>query len=131
MDFEGALRARLLAAAPVTALVGQRIYWEDRPQASALPAITLNYVIDARDQNMGGFQQVQRRLIQVDVWATSFATKKAMKEAVIATLEPAVTSNGINFRPAVEVDAIPQNERTETQFIYRDAVRLTLFFSPA
>lgn len=131
MDFEGALRARLLAAAPVTAIVGTRIYWEDRPQSAALPAITLGYVVDARDQNMGGFQQVQRRLVQVDVWATTFASKKALKEAVISALSPSETSNGINFRPAVEVDAVSLNERIETQYIFRDAVRMTLFFSPA
>jgi hypothetical protein len=129
MDFEGALRARLLAASPVTALVGQRIYWEDRPQASALPAITLGYGIDDRDQYMAGFQQVQRKEIQIDVWAASFGSKKTIKEAVITALTPAETSNGIKFRAAVGVDAIPQNERTETQFIYRDIIRLTLFYS--
>jgi hypothetical protein len=131
MDFEGALRARLLAAAPVTEIVGQRIYWEERPQNAPLPAITLQYVVDARDQHMGGFQAVQRKLIQIDVWATTYAQKKALKEAVITTLATSQISNGIFFRGVVDVDAVTLNERTETQFIYRDAIRLTLFFSPA
>lgn len=130
MDFEGALRARLAGASAVTAITGQRIYWEERPQSAALPAITLNYVVDPRDQHMGGFQVVQRAVIQVDVWATSFAAKKAMKEAVISTLASPETSNGITFRGVVDVGAVPRNERTETQFIYRDAISLTIFFSP-
>jgi hypothetical protein len=100
----------------------------ERPFARDHAAI----VVDARDQHMGGFQAVQRKLIQIDVWATTYAQKKALKEAVITTLAPSQISNGIKFfRGVVDVDAVTLNERTETQFIYRDAIRLTLFFSPA
>lgn len=131
MDMEGALRARLLAAAPVTTIVGTRIYWEDRPQASALPSITLSVVVDGRDQHMGGFESVRDTEVQVDVWATSYSQKKTLKEAVIAALAPAQTGNGIRFQGATRIDAVPLNERVETQFIYRDAIRLTLHFSNA
>ena len=130
MDMEGALRARLLAAAPVTALVGQKIYWEERPQAAALPAITLNLVVDRRPQHMGGFQSVRDGDLQVDVWATKFSDKKAIKEAVIAALAPAYPGNGIRFQAATSVDAFAQNERTETQYIYHEIVRMTLHYSP-
>lgn len=131
MNFEGALRARLLAAAPVAALVASRIYWEDRPQAATLPAITLHVILDERDQHMGGFQTVKDCLLQVDVWASSFAAKKALKEAVIAALAPAQTGNGIRFQAATQVRARPQNERTETQYIFREVIELRLHYSPA
>jgi len=129
MDMEGALRARLLAAAPVAALVGARIYWEDRPQGSVLPAITLSLPVDGRDQHMGGFQSVRDVQLQVDVWARSFAEKKALKEAVIAALTPAHTGNGIRFQAATRIDALSLNERVETQMIFRDMIRMALHFS--
>lgn len=131
MDFEGALRARLLAAPAVTALVAQKVYWEERPQSTPLPAITLNLVSDERDQHLGGFQTVLDALLQVDVWALSFASKKAIKEAVIAALAPPETSNGIRFQAAVGIAARTQNERTDTQFIYRDAIDIKFHYSPA
>lgn len=131
MDMEGALRARLLAAAPVTALVGQKIYWEDRPQLSTLPSITLNLGIDRRPQHMGGFQSVRDADIQIDVWASKFADKKAIKEAVITALKQPATANGIRFQGATNVDAFPQNERTETQYVFHEIVRMKLHYSPA
>lgn len=131
MDFEGAVRARLAAAADVTALAAQRIYWEERPQGSALPAITLTLASDPRDQHMGGFQTVRDAELQVDVWGTSFAQKKALKEAVIAALEPPLTSNGIRFQPATGIIATPRNERLETQMIYRDLILMRMHFSNA
>lgn len=131
MDMEGALRARLLGATAVTNLVGQRVYWEDRPQTAGLPAITLNLIVDDRDQHMGGFQSVKDALVQIDVWATSFASKKAIKEAVIAALAPEQTANGIRFQGATQVSARPQNERIETQYIFRDVIEMRLHYSNA
>lgn len=131
MDMEGALRARLLAAGAVTALVSTRIYWEDRPQSAALPAIVLSLIVDDRDQHLGGFQTVRDALLQVDVLATSFASKKAIKEAVITALAPAQTGNGIRFQGATQITARPQNERTETQYVFRDIIEMKLHYSNA
>jgi len=129
MDMEGALRARLIADASTAALVGSRIYWEDRPQASALPALTLSLPVDGRDQHLGGLQSVRDVQLQVDVWARSYAEKKAIKEAVIAALLPPQSGNGIRFQGATGINVTPLNERVETQMIFRDAIRLTLHFS--
>jgi hypothetical protein len=122
VDFEGALRARLTGAASVTALVGQRIYWVDRPQSSAIPAITLQIVDDPREQHMGGFQSRLFCMVQVDVWATTYGQGKAIKEAVIAALTPEVTANGIKFGTATNIAARDLSERTETQFIHRPSI---------
>lgn len=131
MDMEAALRARLLAAAPVTALVGQRVYWEDRPQGGALPDVTLAIINDERPQHMGGFQAFRPTDVQIDVRAASFAQKKALKEAVIAGITPRQLGNGVKFDRASDVRARALNERTDTQFIYRDVIELTLWHSPA
>ncbi len=130
MDFEGALRSRLTSAAPVTALVGQRVYWIERPQSSALPGITLQMVDDERGQHFGGFHSLQRAVVQVDVWASSYASGKAIKEAIIAALVPEVTANGVKFQRAF-VAARDLSERTETQFIHRPSMDFTFHYSVA
>ncbi|MES2902825.1 MAG: DUF3168 domain-containing protein [Pseudomonadota bacterium] len=131
MDMEGALRARLLAAAPVNALVAGRVYWEDRPQGSVLPDITLTPIDDARPQTMDGFQSFRPTQVQIDVRATTFSQKKALTEAVIAAVTPRETSNGIRFDRAADIRPRSLNERTDTQFIYRTAIDLIVWHSPA
>lgn len=118
MDMEAALRARLVAAATPA---GSRVYWDDRPQNSALPAVLLTVISDLRPQTLKDFDMLEAR-VQADVFATTFAAKKALKEAVIAALAPAAESNGIQFMRATDITAVPRNERTETQFIFRDAI---------
>jgi hypothetical protein len=128
MDMEGALRARIIAAAT---LAGSRVYWDERPQNSVLPDVTLTIAPTSRQQHMGGFQSTQATEIQADVRAASFANKKQLKEQVIAAVAPKHTGNGISFGPATDVRERTLNERTETQFFYRDVIEFTAWHSPA
>lgn len=128
MDMMGALIARLLAAAPVTALVGQRVFPVSRPQTTALPAITLQIIDEDRAQHMRGFQELRQALVQVDVWALTYEIATAAKEAVIAALVPASSSNGIDFRRAF-IRSHDLSERTETQFIFRANLDFTINYS--
>lgn len=130
MSMEAALRARLLAAAPVTAIVGQRVSWMDRPQGATLPAITLQIVTDDRTQNYGGFDGLQPGYVQVDLWATTYAAAKALKEAVIAALVPAGTQGNVRFTRAF-VSAQDLSERTDTQFIFRHSIDFTFHYATA
>ncbi len=131
MDMQGALRARLLAAAPVTALVAQRISWVDRPQASALPSITLQVISDERPQHMKDFNDLRDARVQIDCWALSYASASAIKEAVIAALVPEQTGNGIIFNRALVDGARDLGERTETQFIHRHSIDLLIWWQTA
>ncbi len=130
MNMEAALRARLLAAAPVIALVGQRVTWVERPQGAALPAITLQNVTDERAQNFSGFDGLQPGYVQVDVWALTYASAKALKEAVIAALVPAGSQGDTRFTRGF-VSAQDLSERTDTQFIYRHSIDLTFHYATA
>lgn len=133
MDWQGALRARLTGAPAITALVGNapaRVYWVDRPQASALPAITLQIIDEDREQHMGGFHSLQAVTVQIDVWATSYASALALKEAVIAALVPEATANGIAFQRAF-VRTRDLGERVETQFIHRSSLDFLFHYSTA
>jgi hypothetical protein len=136
MDWKGALRARLVAAAPIDALIwhdptsnAPAIYWVDRPQASELPAITLQTIDDARPRVYGGLQSARQSVVQVDVWATTFAAKEALAEAVIAELSTAETSNGIKFLAAETEVVTDLGERVETQFIHRTRIDFLIWHS--
>lgn len=129
-DMETALRARLLAATPVVALVAQRVTWVQRPQAAALPAITLQIVSDERGQSFTGLDGLQPGYIQIDVWALTYAAAKAVKEAVIAAVVPAATQSGVRFDRGY-VSAQDLSEQTDTAFIYRQSIDFTFHYAPA
>lgn len=124
-----ALRARLLAAAPVTALVGTRVDWVDRPQGAALPAVTLQIISDLRPQHLKGFQPLRDTRVQVDVWAASYAQKAQLVEAVIAAAVPESTTGGIVFNRAVVDGLRDLGEQNETQFIHRTSIDLIVWWS--
>jgi hypothetical protein len=131
MDMQGALRARLIAAAPVNAIVSGRVYWVDRPQSSSLPAVTLQVVTDGRPQNMDNFDATRPTTVQVDCWALSYTAKATLAEAVIATLAPAGTSNGITFLRAFVDSVRDLGESVGSQFIHRTSIDLIVWHHPA
>jgi hypothetical protein len=136
MDMEAALRARLLAAAPVVALVGQRVTWVERPQAAALPGITFTNITDDRAQSFSGFDGLQPGYVQVDVWARTYAEGKAIKEALIGTnvtpgpLVAGGIFSGVRFTRGF-VTARDLSEKTDTAFIYRPSIDLTFHYALA
>jgi len=130
MDMETAMRARLLANPAVAALVGQRIYWIERPQESQLEAITLQHVTDERRTNYSDFDGMQPGYVQADVWASSYAKGKAIKEAAIAALAPAGEQDGIRFTRAFP-DARDLSERGDTKTIFRPSIDFTFFYGQA
>lgn len=136
MDWQGALRARLIAAAPVAALVTgtdlkPRVFWVDRPQTSALPAITLQTVVEDRPQTMEGFDGLDVSTVQMDVWGTSYGQVQELKEAALAAVIGESNADGIIFSRAF-VDSIRDlGERIETQFIHRASIDLIFHHATA
>lgn len=130
MDWQAALRARLVADSPVTALVAQRVYWVERPQGSALPAVTLLTVSDTREQHLKGFESLQGARVQVDVWAANFASAREVTEAMLAAIVPAALNNGIQFSRAM-VDLAPRDlsERIDSTSIFRTTTDLLVHYS--
>lgn len=127
MDVQGALRARLLGATAA----GQRVYWVTRPQATALPAITLQTITGDRPRTFGGLQPTRSPRIQVDAWAESYAGARAIIEAIVATLEPKETSNGITFDAIFFESERDFIERQGTTDIYRTSIDLIVWHHPA
>ncbi|GLT01804.1 hypothetical protein GCM10007897_32020 [Sphingobium jiangsuense] len=97
MDFQAGLLARLLADPAVSGIAGTRVHWLDRPQAEALPAISLQVISDPRPQHLKGFDGARDTTVQVDCWAASYGEALALARASIAALAPPATISGKRF----------------------------------
>lgn len=129
MDMEGALRARIVAAATAA---GDRVYWVDRPQGSALPSITLQTITGDYPQTHEGMQATRDPRIQLDVWATSYGQAKAIMDAAIAALKNnALGSNGVDFERMRFENERDGLERLETVNVYRRGIDLIVWHHPA
>ncbi len=127
MSFDSALRARLKADTAVAAIVGTRVDWDERPQRSAYPAVVLELAADPRPQNMGGLNASRGTRVWVNCFAVTAKTKAELREAVIAALLPETTQDGVNFRRGFVNNVINRSENTETGFVHRDLIDVTLW----
>lgn len=80
------LRALILADAGVTALVGTRVSWDERPQGSAVPAIVLWLISQPIDYDLGGAITLVETRVQADCWGRTKASAKATARALAALL---------------------------------------------
>ena len=128
-SFEAALIGRLLADSGVAALVGNRITWVQRPQETALPAITLQTITAPLGQTMDGIQETQQATVQVDCWATRHASGAALRDAVIAALIPAAEFDGVKFQRAFIPSRREGGEQGSNGFIYRQRIDFRLTFT--
>jgi hypothetical protein len=132
MTWQGALLARLRAAAGVTALISTRSYWEQAPQNTVKPYVTLLDVSQSRPQNLKGWDLEEGR-VQIDVWTTDYLSKNTIMDAVLAALVPGGTSNGHVFQRA-EVALGPRDiagERDGTTPVFRKTADLIIHHTTA
>lgn len=83
---EGDLRAMLVGHAPLTALVGQRIYWDEVPQGADRPCIVMYLVSGSTGYHMQGPDKLTSARIQFDCQAVLSTDKWAMADALEALL---------------------------------------------
>lgn len=93
---EEALRAKLLANAAIAAMV-KVVAWIDRPDASLLPAITLQQVGAGRTYTHDGANDLTDPLIQFDMWGASQWQVVQLERLVTAEMETASTISGVAF----------------------------------
>jgi hypothetical protein len=118
---EAELRTFLLANAALTALIGQRVTWVRRPQASGLPALTLQIVGGSPDYTMAGRVDLVGRLVQMDIWAATYESMKAVERALIVALDV------LNTAPFQAAFIESQRETSEAQ-VGPDATGSTDYF---
>lgn len=130
MDIEATILARLVDDAGVAALVGDRVAWVERIQGEDYPGITLQIIDEDRRQLLRGFDSLQPLLVQLDIWALTHASGKAIKDTVIAALVPEVTTDDFKFNRAF-VRARDLSERAGERTIFRPSLDFTFNYSLA
>lgn len=125
MDWLAALRAR------ATGLASGRVYWAERPQGTALPALVLMTISDDRPQHLKGFSLSPGR-IQVDAYASTHKDAWALAEAALVALVPGGAFNGHNFsRADVTIGPRDLTERVADKTIFRVSMDLTFHHAEA
>lgn len=79
---EELLLARLAASSALVALVGDRLQWGLREQATVLPAVTLNKVSGGPIYVDEGEVGLSEQRVQIDCWAVSFGDATALAREV-------------------------------------------------
>jgi hypothetical protein len=128
MDWFAAMLTRANAASALTTLLGgQKIYWENAPQGTARPYVTLLDVTELRPQILNGYDLEAAR-VQVDVWTDKYSDKQAIMQATLDALVAANTSNGNTFQRAM-IELGPRDvagERDGDTIIYRKTADLII-----
>ena len=128
MDFQTAVRARLIADDAVAAIVATRVYWVERAKGSALPAITLQVISDPRPAHLKGLDGARGTRVQLDSWALSYGAALTLARAAIAALIEPATESGKRFGNA-RVDG--QRDLSETvadgTLVHRQSVDLIIW----
>ncbi len=124
-DMESALVARILAAAPLSAL-GTRVHWEEAPQGAALPYCLLHLIDEQTGQSFDGFDGLILALVQVDVRAATQAEALALGRALRAALAPPAIEAGIRFSRAFFPRATGGTERAGAGAVYRRSLDIEI-----
>lgn len=123
-DFATALRARLIADADVSPLVGTKIYWGIVPQSAALPYVRLQTVSDVRPQHLGGYQGARVTRVQADCFSSSYGGARAIAEEVIAAVATPVTTGGVQFGRVKAEGPRDLGEDTAAGYVHRASLDL-------
>ena len=97
--------AYLQGVAGITALVSTRVYGDRIPQAATLPCIVVQRIDTPRIltmQSSGATGDLIHPRFQLDAWATTHASAKAITDAIRATLHGKTGSaGGVTLRAAL------------------------------
>jgi len=86
MSFEVDFRTLLLAAAPVSALIGDRANWGELPAARPRPLVCMWNITRPGDYTMDGPSGLNHAFLQVDCWADSYLAALDVANAIEAAL---------------------------------------------
>lgn len=127
------LTARLLAAAPLTALVGNRITWGQRVQGEPLPALTLLNVSPGRTYLHGGADATANPRIQFDCYASTSAQAQQLARTLRGVLESPAVQGATAFSVALlDAERGPLIEDVGGGLkVHRYSLDFLVWFSPA
>ncbi len=96
----------------LTALIDRRLYPDERPQESDLPAVSYMYISDVKDHTLTAQEKLEHPMIQFTSYASSRAKARAVSNQVKASLADYVgTLNGLEVQYIKLVNELPSTER--------------------
>ena len=104
MSLESDLKARLVADATVNALIAGRCYPAVLPQSPSYPALTFFRVSATRLYNLKGTASRVTARFQIDCWAATHITARALADAVRVSLHAVVGTMGSTAIGYVRLD---------------------------
>ncbi len=121
---EQSILNKLLAAAGVTALVGQRVYYIGRiPENVTLPFITLQTIDDIPVHSHDGYSGMRKARIQINSFDDSYSGAHALAGAVFTALDGFIGTAGDHYigRCYTDISADFQGEdNLEVQGVHTD-----------
>lgn len=129
---EVALRALLLSYAPLTALVSQRIVWNEIPQGSADPNVSLFNVDPGASYTYAGPSRLRGALVQINIRALTFASAVAVRDAIEARLSGFKgVQGGIEFGGIFLRSVRSQTEKPSTTLYHTIQTDWDVWWRPA
>lgn len=133
MSMTADLRDRLVEAG----VAGGRVHRDLRPQASALPSVTLQLISEPTDALMKGENSLRASRVQVDCWSASRGEADAIADAVRAARPEREVIGSTDFRRAYvddvssRIDTADGRESTPQGTIFRTRIDLIIWWRPA
>lgn len=124
------LRAHYAAAAPVVALVVDRIQWDVRDEVS--PSLALHLITAPPDWTLKGGSGLVQAVVQFDCWGEDFLSAKAVGLAVVAAL-PARRQvvGGTRFLSCTVLDTERGRFGDAPNILHRTRIDVRVSFNPA
>ena len=97
MDLGAALIARLQGAAAVSAIVGSKVWWIQRPQGTEVPAVVLRHSGGEDVENLDGDSDMTEARVTADCFGATDAQAKQLARAVKAALKPPGLQGDFSF----------------------------------
>lgn len=98
----------LIADVAITNTIGDRIWTTWLPAGTIFPAITCNYVTDNPQNDLGGEDDIENEIINVNLWCDDKETLEALYDAV------KVRMNGF----AIRQNKIDLSDREQGEYRY-------------
>jgi hypothetical protein len=115
---EAALRALLTGYAPLVALVAQRIFWNEIPQATTDPCVVLYKISGAPSLHMQGTDRLEQSIVQINVRATSVTSMWAVRDAIVARLNALRVQQGTVDFKGIFLTSERQNSEKPSTVVY-------------
>lgn len=94
------LVTRLTGDTAIAALVGEAVSWFGRSRGDGLPALVLTKVSAGREYDHAGADGLDGPRVQIDCLAVTATDTVALRDAVLACMEPAATVGDTKFHNA-------------------------------